>query len=62
MFSLGHLERLDAYNVLSLYFSSFYCMEPNEILARDNILEEFDLRSEKEFWDEIRRGLVYFLS
>lgn len=52
LFSLGPLERRDAYNVLSLYLSFFPCTEESEDA------EEFDIRAEKEFWDEIKRGLV----
>ncbi|KAL4602312.1 hypothetical protein ACB092_10G044100 [Castanea dentata] len=52
LFSLGPLERRDAYNVLSLYLSFFPCTEECEDA------EEFDIRAEKEFWDEIKRGLV----
>lgn len=58
LFSLGPLERRDAYNVLSLYLYFFPCTEECEVA------EEFDIRAEKEFWDEIKRGLVlelYFL-
>nr|POF01631.1 putative methyltransferase tarbp1 [Quercus suber] len=52
LFSLGPLDRRDAYNVLSLYLSFFPCTEECEDA------EEFDIRAEKEFWDEIKRGLV----
>ena len=55
LFSLGPLERRDAYNVLSLYLSFFPCTEEGEDA------EEFDIRAEKEFWDEIKRGLVFEL-
>ncbi|KAJ4957121.1 hypothetical protein NE237_013904 [Protea cynaroides] len=55
LFSLGPLERKDAYNVLSLYFS--FHTERCDI-GSYNGAEEFDLRSELEFWDEIKRGLV----
>ncbi|XP_020262865.1 uncharacterized protein LOC109838846 [Asparagus officinalis] len=58
MFSLGHLERLDAYNVLSLYFSSFYMIKLKENTEGGSICKEFDLRAEREFWKEIQRGLV----
>ncbi|KAL6847720.1 hypothetical protein ACP4OV_022508 [Aristida adscensionis] len=57
LFSLGRGERLDAYNILSLYFSTL------QLGLRDTVLEadedqEFDLRNVNEFWDELRRGLV----
>lgn len=58
LFSLGPLERRDAYNVLSMYFSSLPCMEQCDVADTSVSEEEFDIRSEKEFWDEIKRGLV----
>lgn len=64
LFSLGHLERRDSYNLLSLYLSFFPCKEDCEDADTSDIVEEFDIRDEKEFWDEIKRGLVlehYFL-
>ncbi|KAF9689746.1 hypothetical protein SADUNF_Sadunf01G0124300 [Salix dunnii] len=58
LFSLGHLERRDAYNVLSLYLS-FFSSTKGFGNANANVkAEEFDVRAEKEFWDEIKRGLV----
>lgn len=65
LFSLGPLERRDAYNVLSMYFSSLPCTEQCDVADASVSEEEFDIRSEKEFWDEIKRGLVekcYFLN
>ncbi|KAG7955620.1 hypothetical protein I3843_11G082000 [Carya illinoinensis] len=58
LFSLGTLERRDAYNVLSMYFSSLPCTEQCDVADTSVSEEEFDIRSEKEFWDEIKRGLV----
>jgi tRNA guanosine-2'-O-methyltransferase len=58
LFSLGPLERRDAYNVLSLYLSFFPCTEEYEDVDTSGSVEAFDIRAEKEFWDEIRRGLV----
>ncbi|KAF5477643.1 hypothetical protein F2P56_004263 [Juglans regia] len=58
LFSLGPLERRDAYNVLSMYFSSLPCTEQCDVADTSMSEEEFDIRSEKEFWDEIKRGLV----
>ncbi|XP_042490760.1 uncharacterized protein LOC122070638 isoform X2 [Macadamia integrifolia] len=55
LFSLGPLERKDAYDVLSLYFS--FHTETCEVVSH-NGAEEFDVRSEQEFWDEIKGGLV----
>lgn len=58
LFSIGPSERREAYNVLSLYFSFLPHIE--ELENSDTIcrMEKFDIRSEKEFWDEIKRGLV----
>jgi hypothetical protein len=50
LFALGPAERLDAYNILSLYLSTL----KHVILGPD----EYDLRNSNDFWDEIRRGLV----
>lgn len=58
LFSLGPLERRDAYCVLSLYLSFFYGVEGPENADSINRAEEFDVRDEREFWDEIKRGLV----
>ncbi|KAG6792092.1 hypothetical protein POTOM_001235 [Populus tomentosa] len=58
LFSLGHLERRDAYNVLSLYLSFFSLTEGFGNVDASVKAEEFDVRAEKEFWDEIKRGLV----
>ncbi|XP_043715500.1 uncharacterized protein LOC122663896 isoform X2 [Telopea speciosissima] len=55
LFSLGPLERKDAYNVLSLYIS--FNTERCDVVS-NNGAEEFDVRSDQEFWDEIKRGLV----
>ncbi|XP_029120003.1 uncharacterized protein [Elaeis guineensis] len=56
LFSLGHLERLDAYHVLSLYFS--FCRMECEDVTVGNTDEEFDIRATEEFWKEIQKGLV----
>ncbi|MCL7028570.1 hypothetical protein MKW94_000346 [Papaver nudicaule] len=55
MFSLGPLGRKDAYNVLSLYLSHAKGFEVDVVV---NGINEFDIRAEKEFWDEIKQGLV----
>ncbi|WVZ55051.1 hypothetical protein U9M48_005765 [Paspalum notatum var. saurae] len=57
LFSLGRGERLDAYNILSLYFSTLKSGLEVTALGADNS-QEFDLRNVSEFWDELRRGLV----
>ncbi|KAK4844740.1 hypothetical protein QYF36_023863 [Acer negundo] len=58
LFSLGSLERRDAYSVLSLYLSSFSYSEGSETADRSDRAEEFDVSAEKEFWVEMKRGLV----
>ncbi|KAK7346778.1 hypothetical protein VNO80_21301 [Phaseolus coccineus] len=60
LFSIGPLERREAYNILSLYFSFSGSTEECAHDDRDtiNITEEFDIRAEKEFWNEIKIGLV----
>ncbi|KAB5573980.1 hypothetical protein DKX38_001174 [Salix brachista] len=58
LFCLGHLERRDAYNVLSLYLSFFSSTEGFGNADANAKAEEFDVRAEREFWDEIKRGLV----
>ncbi|XP_065856837.1 uncharacterized protein [Euphorbia lathyris] len=58
LFSLGPLERRDAYCILSLYLSFFYRVEGSENADSIDSPEEFDVRDEREFWDEIKRGLV----
>ncbi|KAM7494028.1 hypothetical protein LguiB_028637 [Lonicera macranthoides] len=58
LFSLGPLERRDAYCVLSLYVSFFPSIDEYEDVEVGGKIEAFDLRAEKEFWDEMKRGLV----
>ncbi|XP_039022591.1 uncharacterized protein LOC120155085 isoform X1 [Hibiscus syriacus] len=58
LFSLGSLERRDAYRILSLYLSYFSCSVTFENTKITDATEEFDIRNEKEFWNEIKRGLV----
>ncbi|KAL5219440.1 hypothetical protein ABZP36_020124 [Zizania latifolia] len=57
LLSLGPAERLDAYNILSLYFSSLKLGHRDVILGADEV-QDYDLRNVNEFWDEVRRGLV----
>ncbi|XAR70547.1 tRNA (guanosine(18)-2'-O)-methyltransferase [Bertholletia excelsa] len=59
LFCLGPLERRDSYSVLSLYLSFFSCSDGHENGYHHDGEEEFDIRSEKEFWDEIKKGLVH---
>ncbi|XP_027919590.1 uncharacterized protein LOC114178088 isoform X2 [Vigna unguiculata] len=60
LFSIGPLERREAYNILSLYFSFSWSIEECEHDDHDTVVitEEFDIRAEKEFWKEIKIGLV----
>ncbi|KAL7150015.1 hypothetical protein ABFS83_05G079800 [Erythranthe nasuta] len=55
LFSLGSLERRDAYDILSLYLSSSSTDEPEDVSGREEINE---LKSDQGFWDEIKRGLL----
>ncbi|KAI7987820.1 putative methyltransferase TARBP1 [Camellia lanceoleosa] len=57
LFSMGPLERRDSYNVLSLYFSFFSCTDGCDNDDASDREEGFDIRAEKEFWDEIKKGL-----
>ncbi|XP_040986583.1 uncharacterized protein LOC121234635 isoform X3 [Juglans microcarpa x Juglans regia] len=41
-----------------MYFSSLPCTEQCDVADTSLSKEEFDIRSEKEFWEEIKRGLV----
>ncbi|XP_020231256.1 uncharacterized protein LOC109811829 isoform X1 [Cajanus cajan] len=60
LFSIGPLERREAYNILSLYFSFSWSKEEREDADSGTIIktDKFDIRAEKEFWDEIKIGLV----
>ncbi|KAJ7952593.1 tRNA/rRNA methyltransferase (SpoU) family protein [Quillaja saponaria] len=58
LFSLGPLERRDAYNVLSLYFTLVSCHKECKDTVIIGKIEEYTITEEKEFWDEIKRGLV----
>lgn len=59
LFSLGTSERRDAYSVLSLYISFFPCIDGHEDVEVGGKNDAFNLRAEKEFWDEMKRGLVF---
>lgn len=57
LFSHGHLEGRDAYCTLSLCLS--FCNFPEEhVNSMSGQADDFDIRHDKEFWDEIKRGLV----
>lgn len=57
LFSLGITERRDAYGIISLYLSYFPSVDQSQV-EMDDRAEEFNIRAEKDFWDEIKRGLV----
>lgn len=54
LFSLGPIERRDAYSVLSLYLSFL----PGKDECGDADKVGLDIRADKEFWNVIKRGLV----
>ncbi|XP_052209740.1 uncharacterized protein LOC127813058 isoform X2 [Diospyros lotus] len=58
LFSLGLSERRDSYSVLSLYVSFFCCIHGHEDDFAGEREEGFQIRADKEFWDEIKKGLV----
>ncbi|XP_021765778.1 uncharacterized protein LOC110730295 isoform X2 [Chenopodium quinoa] len=58
LFALGLAERRDAYGIISMYLSYFSSVDQSQVEMDDHRAEEFDIRAEKEFWDEIKRGLV----
>lgn len=55
---LGSLERRDAYDILSLYFSLPSPADELKELDIGGREGKFDLRDDQTFWDEIKRGLV----
>ncbi|XP_010439980.1 PREDICTED: uncharacterized protein LOC104723330 isoform X2 [Camelina sativa] len=58
LFSVGPMERRDAYSVLSLCLSTGSWTDETESFVSEKDPVEFDFRSEQEFWDEIKKGLV----
>ncbi|CAI9772460.1 unnamed protein product [Fraxinus pennsylvanica] len=58
LFSLGPLERRDAYDILSLYLSFSSLTDGHEDVNGDDREETFDLRDNWEFWVEVKRGLL----
>ncbi|XP_057773845.1 uncharacterized protein LOC130993110 isoform X2 [Salvia miltiorrhiza] len=58
LFTLGSLERRDAYDILSLYLSLPSPVDEHKDLDMGGREGEFDLRDDQTFWDEIRRGLL----
>lgn len=59
LFSVGSIERRDAYSVLSLCLSSDSRTDGTESYVSEKDDVEFDFRSEQEFWEEIKKGLVF---
>lgn len=57
LFSMGSVERRDAYDILSLYLSWPSPIEHEDVLV-DEKEQTFDLRADQEFWDELKSGLV----
>ncbi|KAK4423009.1 putative methyltransferase TARBP1 [Sesamum alatum] len=58
LFSLGSLERRDAYDILSLYLSFSSPTEQDEASTVGGREETIDLRADEDFWNEIKRGLL----
>ncbi|KAL1536409.1 tRNA (guanosine(18)-2'-O)-methyltransferase [Salvia divinorum] len=58
LFVLGSLERRDAYDILSLYFSLPSPADGHKDLDIGGREGKFDLRDDQTFWDEIKRGLL----
>ncbi|KAI3453453.1 hypothetical protein Pfo_010116 [Paulownia fortunei] len=58
LFSLGSLERRDAYDILSLCLSFSSPTDEHEDVNVGGREEIFDLIADQEFWDEIKRGLL----
>lgn len=59
LFSLGSVERRDAYNILSLQLSVSACYDCNDMT--DNTIrgvQDFEMRTKKEFWKQIKNGLA----
>ncbi|KAL0727652.1 hypothetical protein Bca4012_023745 [Brassica carinata] len=59
LFSVGSIERRDAYSVLSLCLSSGSWTDGTESCVSEKDPVEFDFRSDQEFWEEIKKGLVF---
>lgn len=60
LFSQGSLQRQDAYTALSLFVEFMLSSFHDKLgFSGDEICSNvFDVRSEKEFWEELRAGLV----
>ncbi|KAG6405349.1 hypothetical protein SASPL_132938 [Salvia splendens] len=58
LFVLGSLERRDAYDILSLYFSVPSPADEHKELDISGREGKFQLRDDLTFWDEIKRGLL----
>ncbi|KAJ0644526.1 putative tRNA (guanosine(18)-2'-O)-methyltransferase [Helianthus annuus] len=57
LFIMGSSERRDAYSILSLYISY---SSKGEVCENDSVSGDvtYYLRAEKDFWDEMKKGLV----
>ncbi|XP_051144850.1 uncharacterized protein LOC127260880 isoform X3 [Andrographis paniculata] len=58
LFSLGSLERRDAYDILSLYSSFSPLADEHDDSTLSGEEDILDLRADPEFWDEMKRGLL----
>ncbi|KAL8528968.1 hypothetical protein ACS0TY_006437 [Phlomoides rotata] len=58
LFSLGSVERRDAYDILSLNLSWPSPIDEHKDVNVNEREQTFDLRADKEFWDELARGLL----
>lgn len=58
LFSMGPLERRDSYRLLYLFLSFFSCADKSGDHYAFDGEEVFDIKAEKEFWEEMRKGLV----
>lgn len=58
LFSLGSSERKDAYGLLSLYMSFISSTEISKDAEVSDQPEVFDIKTVKEFWNEMKKGLV----
>ncbi|GAB2273234.1 hypothetical protein Dimus_008034 [Dionaea muscipula] len=58
LFAMGLMEKRDAFGIISLYLSFFPLIELSEDADKDNGVDIWDIRAEKELWEEIKKGLV----
>lgn len=53
LFVLGFVDRRDVYGIIFFYLSYFFGVDRFEVEVDDKV-EDFDIRVDKEFWDEIK--------